>query len=162
MQLAISDSHSSLPNWHLTAAPHGLLAGSPFYLAWEATAVPHQTSLRGQLLPGPSAPLTTPLHLRPASIPFPSNYLVEGRSLHPRHPQVLIISVPSRPVALKSTPLPLSNNSSPTSMFSPLPHGGATWGRCQDIEDVLPLSFEPKEATHMPGIWPHFQNLIFL
>lgn len=85
-----------------------------------------------------------------------------GRSSHPRHPRAIIISLPSQPVALKCTPLPLSNNSSPTSTFSPRhpTHGGATWGRCQDIEDVLLLGFEPKEAGHTAGIWPRLQNVI--
>lgn len=155
VQMGISISHSSSPNWHLTAAPHGLLASSVsiriFPGVGRSSAASDITQLRGHFLPHSLLP-----PLPPFIIPFPRSYLVPGRSLHPRQPRALIIASLSHPVAPQSTPLPLCYSSpistSTFSLFSPSPTTTTTTWR-KHREDVVHPG---------PDTWPHFQNLIFI
>lgn len=102
--MGISVSHSSSPNWHLTAAPHGLLVACVstrfFPGVGSSSNALNITQLRGHCLLRPFIPLTPSPILH--SLPLQLSHA--GRSLHPRQPQALIIASLSLPVALKSTP----------------------------------------------------------
>lgn len=106
VQMSISVSHSSSPNWHLTAAPHGLLAGCVSARFSQRRkrqrSIKHHPAERA-LSPAPVAPFPLPPPLL-RSLPLQLSHA--GSSLHPRQPQALIIAFLSRPVALKSTPPP--------------------------------------------------------
>lgn len=169
VQMDISVSHSSSPNWHLTAAPHGLLAGCVSarfsQRRKQQRRIKHHPAERA-LSPAPSTPFTPN---RPPFLHSPSLSLAaisSGKqfapqtapSAHYRSSQSACRSEihPSFPL---STPLPTS-----TSVFSPwlFPYGGEAWRRRQDIEDVLHPGSEPRETPHTADIWPRFQNLIFI
>lgn len=118
--MGISVSHSSLPNWHLTAAPHGLLTGCVSarfsQRRKQQRRIKHHPAERA-LSPAPF----TPFPPSPLS-PLPSLSLQlsrAGSSLHPRQPRALIIAFLSRPVALKSTPPSPFSLPTSTSIFSP-------------------------------------------
>lgn len=106
VQMGISVSHSSSPNWHLTAAPHGLLAGCVSarfsQRRKQRRRIKHRPAERA-LSPAPVTPFTLPPSLL-RSLPLQLSHT--GSSLHPRQPRALIIAFLSRPVALKSTPPP--------------------------------------------------------
>lgn len=147
------------PNWHLTAAPHGLITGSLF--SWhrkQQCRIKHHPEGTFALLP--SAPRRPHPH-------FPRSYLVREGVCTPRQPRVLIIALLSCSEIHRSSSSPIS-----TFLFSP---PGFSWPPLpplpkqeQHEEDVRILRVtlhpgsEPRETLHTPDIWPRFLNLIFI
>lgn len=153
-QMAASVSSSSSPNWHLTAAPHGLLAACVSFLfsvvffvffcpsVGSISAASNITQLRGHF---PSTTFTPPL-------PLILELSHKGSSLRP---QALIIAFLSQPVPLKSIP----SSSQPVAYLNPPP---TSRRRHQDIEEVLHPGSQPREPVRTADIWPQIQNLIFI
>lgn len=162
--MGTSVSHSPSPNWHLTAAPHGLLTGcisarfSP--RRKQRRRIKHGPAERA-LSPAPFTPFT------PASTPlsFPSlAAIMRGKQSAPETaPSAHYHSSQS---ACRSEIHPSSRQ--PVAhlhfrLFPQLfPHRRAARRRRQDIEDVRHPGSEPEETVHTADIWPHIQNLIFI
>lgn len=98
VQMGASVSHSSPPNWHLTAASHGLLRRLRFRPpllsfppAWEAAAGTFSCTLY--------SPQTSPI---PPQFHFPRSEPARGCSSHPREPRALIIAVFSISLSLRN------------------------------------------------------------
>lgn len=161
MQMGISVSHSSSPNWHLTAAPHGLLAGCVSarfsQRRKQQRRIKHHPAERA-LSPAPFTPFTPSLPPPFPSFPFQLSHA--GSSLHPRQPTALIIASLSRPVALISTPHPPLPVAHRTSTVSP----GSPPMEEQHDEDIriLKMFCIQAQSQKRADIWPRFQNLIFI
>lgn len=130
----ISVSHSSSPNWHLTAAPHGLLAGCVSarfsQRRKQQRRIKHHPAERA-LSPAPSTPFTPS---RPPFLHSPSLSLAaisSGKQFAPQTaPSAHYRSSQSGPVALKSTP------PSPSLL------------RCPPPPPFSPPGFSPMEERH--------------
>lgn len=148
--MGISISHSSSPNWHLTAAPHGLLAGSVsaplffFYFFFlgvgRSSAASDITQLRGHFLLHSLLPT---LHHS-----LPSQLSCAGRSLHPQtapSAHYRFSQSPCRSEIHPSSPL-YSSRVSTFSLLLWLPHPNPLQWRKQH-EDVLQPGSEPKRDS---------------
>ncbi|KAI9526106.1 hypothetical protein NQZ68_002654 [Dissostichus eleginoides] len=114
--MGISVSHSSSPNWHLTAAPHGLLAGCVSARSSQRRKLQRRIKHHPAERALSPAPFTLPPPL-PHSLPLQLSRA--GSSLHPRQPQALIIAFSQS--ACRSEIHPSSPTSTSTSIFPPLP-----------------------------------------
>lgn len=115
VQMGISVSHSSSPNWHLTAAPHGLIIALCFHKLFPGVGSSSDalniTQLRGRCLLHPFTPSAPSPILR--SLPFPCSYL--GRE------GVCTRDSPKRSLSLSSVGLSLWNPPLLLSLISPPP-----------------------------------------
>lgn len=166
MQMGISVSHSSSPNWHLTAAPHGLLAGCVSARSSrrrkQQRRIKHHPAERA-LSPAPFTPFTP----SPPS-PFPSLAAISrgkqfapqtARSAHYRFSQSACRSEihPSSPLLVAHLHLHLH--------LLPAPPALPLWKHEEDVR-ILKMfcirALSQKETAHTADIWPRFQNLIFI
>lgn len=127
--MGVSVFDSSSPNWHLTAAPHGLLTGSvSVHFSQRGKQQQHIKHHPAERALSPT-PLTPPQNL-PYSLPFPRSNLRAVSTQDSPERSLWFLSVS---LSLWNPPPPLRPHPLPTSAFSP---GFSPFGEKEHEEDV--------------------------